>query len=357
MKWFYLPIWVFFSFCIFYKMTIVRYKKVQCDYFNKCYTGRIKGVLALIILLDHIAALIPVQGDIVFDFFHAIGFLAVAMFFFFSGYSVEKQKIERDDYLNKKFILKKIVSIIIPLYLVNMLYVLGEILVKPWNIDLSNWRKVLAYIFDITGHFVINVPTWYVRSLFLLLVVYWTIHKIIKKQNYVNVAMFIVILIITLYKALSWENGTGQEWGMLFCFLIGNIWAQNEERILSLINKKYFITLIVSGISTICFCGLFLFNYDNLFGKLFMRNLGTGSFVVLLTLLLMTIRIENKFCDLLGKISLEIYLMHSLVIGFAIKFLEVEWIKVYGVLIASILVAYIIHIILSRLVKFIYSYI
>lgn len=350
MKLIYLPIWILFLFGIFYKIRIVSAKEIQGDYLAPSNTGRVKGILALIILFDHIAALIGTKGDIIFEIFHAIGFLAVALFFFFSGYSTEKQRLLRDDYLTKKFVLRKFVSLIIPMYIVNIVYLVAEGSVDIWELQIQHWWEGLLYIFDISGQYVINPPTWYIRSLFLLLVVYFILHKFINKQKWIDVAMFTALLIITIYRAVTWNEGTGQDWGMLFCFLAGNIWANNEEKITEFIKARYWKLLVISVLFTGAFCVLFLYNYDNYVGKLLWRNIATVCFVIMVAILLMTIRLQNELTGMLGKISLEIYLMHSLIIWYITRY-DSEVMKVYISVIGTLLLACIIQPVISKIVK------
>lgn len=347
MKLAYLPIWLLFLFCVFYKMSFQSYKAIDYDYLTKNNTRRLKGLLALIILLDHIAAIIEPE-DSIFRLFHSIGFLAVALFFFLSGYAVEKQRCARKDYLNYNFILNKFVSLIIPMYIINIIYVLGELSLNIQNINMG--KQIGFYIFDLFGLYIINNPTWYIRSLFLMLILYFFVKKYITNPILSDLLLFIGILFFTVYRCMTWNSGTGQEWGMLFCFWTGVIWGENESKITAFIKEKYPVCLVGSILSTILFCGMFLLNYDNLTGKLLFRNVGTACFVIMATILLMTVRLNNSICQKLGTISLEIYLIHYLFVNIVTRY-DNSVLAVYVSIIATIISACLLHPLIVRVTK------
>lgn len=343
----YFPIWGVFLISVLFGMKFIAPKKDNVHYLDKSRTGCLKGILALIILFDHIGAIMPVN-DYVFSMLHSVGFLAVAIFFFFSGYAVETQRKKRDDYLDRSFIYKKIVGLLVPMVLVNGIYLLCETFLGIWNVDLSGGKWVF-YLFDLFGIYVINSTVWYIRSLFLLLVVYFLLKKYVKNRVAADVGLIVFTTVLTVLRCLLWRDGTGQDWGMLYCFSIGVLWAEYQEKIISFVKKHYISCLLGSGITTTVFLGLFLIEYESVLGKLVFRNIGTSCFCILTAILLLVIDVHNRFLELLGKISLEIYLIHFLFVNLLNEKIGQTRFNVYLCIVCTVLAACVLNFLIKKI--------
>lgn len=136
----------------------------------------------------------------------------------------------------------------------------------------------------------------------------------------------------------------------LFCFWIGTIWGNNEEKITAFVKEKYWMCLTGSILLTAFFCGMFLLNYGELIGKLLWRNIGTVCFAVMMTIIFMIVKLNNKISEVLGTISLEIYLVHSLFIWYVIRY-DNKVMAVYVSIIATILLSLTVCPMINRIVN------
>lgn len=337
MNYAFFPIWIAFLISIVYGMKFIAPKGDNISYMTSSRTGCLKGILAFIIVFDHIGAIMPVD-DMVFSLLHSVGFLAVAIFFFFSGYAVEKQRGKRADYLSGRFLYKKIVALLVPMFLVNGIYIIVEACLGLQKVDLSGGKWAL-YLFDLFGVYVINSTVWYIRSLFLLLVVYFILKKYIKNGVAANVGLVVFTTLLTVLRSIAWKEGTGQDWGMLYCFIVGVLWAEYEEKILSFLKKHYLVCLLGSLVLSGVFLGLFMINYDVVIGKLLFRNIGTTCFSIFVAVLLLVVDIHNAFLEKWGKISLEMYLIHFVFVNVLAQKVSDARLGVYLCLVLTVLAA------------------
>ena len=153
---------------------------------------------------------------------------------------------------------------------------------------------------------------WYFQCILLWYLFFYISFKVFSNYKYQLVSLILfyilyVVFCVSIKLDHLWYEG-------VFCLIVGIIWGKNKERIDNIVSnkKKYYIILII--VST-----LFIITY--LFGNLsvisgmarvFFRILSANSFVVLLSLLIVYIPISNIFTRFLGKINLEIYIIHGL---------------------------------------------
>lgn len=105
---------------IFYKSKILK-KGFNEDYLSLKSSKLYKGFLAIIILFHHISQ--KVNPNLLFYKFSYVGYLAVAVFFFISGYGTHKSNLKSDKY-RKNFLLNKFINILIPYIIVTTIYVI-----------------------------------------------------------------------------------------------------------------------------------------------------------------------------------------------------------------------------------------
>lgn len=336
---FLLPIIVVFGFIVCCRLRIRKIACIESDYLSYDNCLCIKGILSMVILLDHIAGII-VPRDKLLGIFHSVGFLAVAVFFFLSGYGVECQRTKRENYLNNTFILRKSITLLIPMFIINVIYLIFECTMHIFEKNINHFNFAL-YLFDILGIYIINGTAWYIKDLFILLILFFVFYRYISPQIISDISMFISILVITLFRAIRWNGGTGQNWGMLFCFFVGILWGRYYKQITTFVKKHYLLCLLIIGGLTAIFIGLFSTYYNLRIGKLLWRNLGTTCFVILFTILLMLIEFRGTAVKWLGGISLEVYLIHFLIVNYVTRFPN-KVLAVYGAILISIIAAVIV---------------
>lgn len=91
--------------------------------------------------------------------FNNTGFLCTSMFFFLSGYSVYESAKKKDNYFNH-FFSKKIITILVPYWLVHIFYVVAECV----SVGTSDFGRIcLSFIWPMY-----NRATWYVFSVLIV---------------------------------------------------------------------------------------------------------------------------------------------------------------------------------------------
>ena len=154
-----------------------------------------------------------------------------------------------------------------------------------------------------------------------------------------------------------------------FIIFIGLIFAKNEEKIIDYAKKHYAVLLILSLLGTVgmYFASVFVTSnpaigaYNPLpIGRVcaflcyVVQTISEMAFVALILLITMKIQFNNAVLNFLGKIALEIYLIHRLYIGiFRSEGLNIQSNITYCALVylCTIVSAVILHNINSAIVK------
>jgi len=272
---------------------------------DRCQT--LKGVSAIFVIIHHLS-----QGfnsnNLLFHFFADCGYLFVSIFFFLSGYGVQKQNILKTNY-KKNFLSKRVVTILIPYLFFTLLYWLFR-----------NHNGYNDTITDILNSFINGYPyvtfSWYVVSLFLFLVIYFIAISVFKNNKSIiaMVTLFYSVYCIFLYKI---EFGS---WWYKSChlFIIGIIWATYEKDIVNLI-KKHFVVIIL----TICFFNIIAYFSKTLLSVVFSYNISviiemfqSVLFVFFIIVVNTKMVLKKNLYNFIGKYTLEMYLSQGLIIDF-----------------------------------------
>ena len=273
--------------------------------FNKNYNSittskNLRGWLALIIIMHHLA--LKTTGGILFHQLYRVGVLTVAMFFFFSGYGVQKSYMALREY-KKHFLLRRIPPILFTYIIVTALFWImyatqGKILsVQDIILAIINGEPIVTY-------------SWYIIAIFIFYFTFWLL-MIIFGSNYRGMIVGACIW-DALYVVFCVKMGYGSWWyNATHLLVVGMIWAVYEEKTMDFAQKHY---KILAPLIWITFLGMFLF-IDNL-GNIIFRNILTMICAVLfvLSVLAFTMKFEigNPVLNFLGKCSLEIYLVQGL---------------------------------------------
>ena len=88
------------------------------DVLDKYNSNKIKGLLALLIIIHHLS--IYIKDTILLKVFTIVGAIAVSAFFFYSGYGLMTSYLKKENYL-KDFLNKRIMKIVIP-YIIAIIF-------------------------------------------------------------------------------------------------------------------------------------------------------------------------------------------------------------------------------------------
>lgn len=305
------------------------------DYISLKNIKAIQGFSAIGIVFHHMAQKTCApwleQNYIVhgLDAFLYVGYLLVGIFLFSSGYGLYKSFKEKENYLDR-FISRKFWPIIF-----------------VWLIS--------VIVFYIYGN-VTNPYAWYVFAILYLYLCFFIGFRYCKKEWQ---AITIIILGIILYSYVcDWLILGGWWYNTVGLFVVGMIWAKNEQNILAFIKSKY-VAVSITSIVMLSMTFAFAIILNNRLisietpiaytisrvGVVALQFISALCFSVGSLLLLLKVNIGNKVLNFVGNITLEIYLIHGFFVNlFASHFVNesiksLVYIKVIPIYVIVVLVA------------------
>lgn len=310
---------------------------------GKCY----RGLFAVVVVLHHISQ--RTQTGMAFHAFYYMGSLAVAVFFFLSGYGLQKSYMVKQEKYRKKFLARRLPTVLFPYIAVTAIY---------WV--MYYYTDGISYSFkDVITAIVKGSPivsnSWYIINILLFYAVFWLLMCICKK-NYRSM-IILSCMWYPVYALFCIKMGYGSWWYTSTpVLIIGMFWAVYEEKIIDVINNHNSIIPLTWGLFAVSFL------FQNKL-KIFIPSYGTelifsvvtvSLFAVSVVLFSVKFRFGNKILAFLGSISLEIYLIH----GLFIKVLRSDKLYIRNELIwavlvvgASVAAGYILHIFFSAVIS------
>lgn len=278
----------------------------EMDFLSKTNIKYLKGMFAIFVLLHHCRAQMSILNETIVGMaLTSMGYLSVGMFYFLSGYGLEKQILVSKEKYIEKFFSKKIV----PFYFICVIMIfLYSGFKKMIGIGFSNQQFIKSFLFGDT----VICNGWYLQSILIIYIFFYLIYKNFKKYNVFLIFVFLVIYSLFSYffikKNIYFES--------VFCFELGIFWAINSEKIEEIftVEKYYYFSLIIS---------FFLFSITLIFGNIYFFNetimlifkmLSSILFVIFFLILIKKINISNKLTLYLGDIFLEIYIFQGFVL-------------------------------------------
>lgn len=292
----------------------------------------IQGASAVFIMFHHMAqktcASWNPPATIVhgLDIFVDIGYWFVSIFLFCSGFGLYKSVKNKENYL-KGFVKARILPIIIAFYASEILFFVVRLLMH----EKMNAKTIFFYLI---GFKLANYYGWFVVALPLFYLIFYLAFRFCKKDG---VAIFMTGVGITAYVLLGTAIDhndylmKGEWWyNTAYLFVIGILFARFEKSIVRFFKKIYPGALIASvillyGFYILSVVAQLILSYYcewldiSLIEKMLRRYacalsqvLTSSTFVILVFLVTMKIKIGNKVLKFFGGITLETYLVHGI---------------------------------------------
>ena len=268
----------------------------------------IRGMLALIVFLHHVSSFYY-NISFISPFTH-FGYLAVSLFFFYSGYGLCWGLINKKNYL-RRFLINRIIKIYIPYLLCVAIYVIVKFSIFHFVPTFSD----IFFSLICCGN-IVSVG-WYIGELIILYIIFY-LSCLFKGRNRIVVfsILFLGLLILLLItpEANLWTKSViGFPLGLLFCI--------KRNTIDNILQKRFILNVIF--ILACFFFGITVKIVGEYFGLLLIKICGSTIssifFILFLYCLILKIQLGNRFLSFIGKISLEFYLYHSLIIALCLK--------------------------------------
>lgn len=266
-------------------------------------TGKaMRGIFAIVVILHHLTQY--TVGGHAFRYFANAGFLAVGIFFFFSGYGLQK-KYSMDTSYEDGFLLKRIPSVFIPYLVATFVYWGGYALVGAG----SSFPYMLSSIFS--SHTMV-ANGWYVINILVFYVFFYLLMRICKRRQGLMVAGGIIFAFLWSFFCIKMELGIWW-YNATLCIGVGMFWAAYEGQILEKV-KNHATAVCIFATAAFLISFHFLGSIGSFFPGLYvLAERVVGIFFILMVLgCSMKFKVGNKVLYFIGTISYELYLIHGL---------------------------------------------
>ncbi len=291
----------------------------------------VQGFAAVAIILHHLAQELAGNAGAI-GFFNELGVLFVGIFFFFSGYGLYTSLSTKENYL-KGFLKKRFVTILIPFYLCIIVFTVAAAIC-------GTQFNPIQLLCVLSGWSLINANMWYIVEIVILYIAFYVIYKLIRNRTAATVVMTIFVaamitgsFLLAHGKDMSCSFWFQGEWwyNSTLLFVIGIIFSKHSDLIRRIARKGYAILLPVSAILVAVFAWLtnYALSHYSYWSEIpggdpaYMDKLRCLSvqlpfvifFVCFVLLVMMKVRFGNPVLKFLGSISLELYLIHNLILN------------------------------------------
>ena len=275
----------------------------QKDYLSKENTNCLKGILAICILVHHLYQYSGLFRDgwlhLLGGCFQAFGFLAVALFFFLSGYGLMAMYRQAprsiDHFLKNK---------ILPFYVINLLLIALYTCVH-WTLGHAPTIGFLIQSLTIGNTVIEN--GWYIQVQLLYYVLFFAVFRFCRKQG----QLFWMLILHTAYIVICVLSGLNHFfYERTYIFVFGMVWYDHREKVDRWIAAGRYRWAILWVLSCVCFAITYGLSYWKM--PVVFRGISYFFFVPSVILLLKKTAIQNRLTRFFGAISLEIYVIQGL---------------------------------------------
>lgn len=322
---------------------LVLYKGRVCDgdCLSRETTGKVRGICTLTVILHHLSQ--ECRTEELFQMvFTQMGLLAVAMFFFYSGFGLMKSFLSRKNY-RKQFLSKRVLPILITYAGFILLYWIVDALLG----DLHTPGEVLVSL--VNGSPIVT-DSWYVITVAVFYLVFYALMGL-RKPGAILVGSLIWCGAWIGFCSLAgfeayWYNG-------VLCLSLG-IWAaMAEEPLKKLLKKRFWLFAAVSAAVFGSLFGMMVLRYPHGFWKvLTMCTLCSAAFVLLVLTFTGKVGTGNPLWPFLSEISLEAYLCHRIFMNLLrsrFLFLTDDTLWGMAVIVLSVAAAWVLHKLFRRI--------
>ncbi|ADL53319.1 acyltransferase 3 [Clostridium cellulovorans 743B] len=291
----YLLGFLFLPILLFYKGKVFKNKKYNEEFLSRTTTDCMKGLAILVVMIHHISLIM--EKPAYMKPYMMFGYLAVTIFFLFSGYGLAVSIVKKRNYL-QGFFSKRLSKVYIPFVIINVV----TILLASFSQGSYNIFQILIYALGIK---LIDSTLWFIQTIILFYGVYYFAFSILPK----NFAAHSILIFAFFYFIACHKVGLGGWiYNTSFCFPIGVYMGLYYDKLYKFMKERYFAIAVLSIISFVA-----TFHLGNLVQSSYQVFFATASsvcFIFVTLIFLMKVKIKSEPLRLLGIISYEMYLVH-----------------------------------------------
>lgn len=280
---------------------------------DKTNMNVLKGIACVLVIISHIS--LQLGGKGILTLTSSVGYLAVGVFFFSSGYGLMYSFINKGNYL-KGFIKKRILKILVPFWIVNIVFLLIDIVVNEQHYAYLDIVKYILGIKLICGH------DWFIVFLMCFYVLFWLAGITLKRINYIIILVAVFTLFISVligFKIIEY----GDFGKNILAFPIGMIVARYNveirKRIICVFPK---ISLLSSVLFVLTYSYYTIIKWhigmeNNLMVNYVIDFVCQMSFIVMMLMFVQKNNVKSRVTLFISGISYEVYLVHQLGLDWA----------------------------------------
>lgn len=232
----------------------------------------------------------------------AFGYLSVACFFFLSGYGLyASYQIKGKQYI-KNFLWNKI----IPFYVVMCLFIViysGENIIIGQNTSIVTIIKSLTFGGTIIGY------GWYLQVQLVLYLFFYITFKYGKEDSRIVYIIgecmgMCIILYLCGFAPTLYEG--------IMAFPLGMLWCKYQNKLYFLRKKRIAFVVTMVVFMVVCTCFVVSRILTNKILSIIWKSMSAVIFPTVVAVSVNWISIENKITRILGKYSMEIYILQGL---------------------------------------------
>lgn len=340
-------------------------------FFDRILSKEIQGFLALFIIfhqteitLEHFNVSTEHMQEFTQFFFY--GILAVAFFFFSSGFGLVKRWMTDSDY-TKGFMKRRIFTVLVPFFICNYIYLTDALLGNIMYGSSFTFTEVICAFF---GLFLVNNQMWFAVEIMILYVAFRIVFGKVKNARTGILIMTGIVLLMIAAGIVSGHSDSvvmsywfkGEWWyNTLLMFPAGMLYAYKEDRINKIIRQAFTAVILSSAVLLVLLDFIHreliakLIYYTEFYGSthplldkltgLSVETLFELTFIILIITASSRLRFGNPVMKFLGKISLEVIMLNYLM-NYRLFFLYISYgIAVYlpAVILSTIAAASVVY--------------
>lgn len=289
----------------------VKRKTINGVALDKAMTNRMKGLACIMVVVGH--ATKQLDGKLVFSITNNLGFIALGIFFFISGYGLMHSFINKENYL-RGFLKRRLLLILIPFWSSNIFFCCYSLIIG----EKYSLKEIIERLIGIK---LFVVHDWYIQTIIIFYVLFFIMAKVLKNNNRVLIGILAVTIIMI---CLSQLNVTYIPNNTCSCstFFVGALLAYNKKIVERIVLMSSRWIMLIAFVAVMFYSYTFILRYHT-FDSLLLFKI--GEFICPLLVVFVVLFIVNKYSfgnrlfDLICICSYEVFLMHQFAIDIGEK--------------------------------------
>lgn len=288
--------------------------------------NNLRGLLALVVLFSHIWGY---TGMRILVPFNKTVTIAVAFFFFLSGYGMMRSYDRKENYL------KEVIRVKIPylLWMALMAYIFSVLL----EILMTRGATGSQFYHPAGIKNLIVSTNWYVYELIGFYLVFSITKKFISSKYQI---LFVAVLSGFAFTALYYSGLVEAYYNSIIGFCLGMFWAKHDHSIFMDQYSKGYLPAAIIVIIT--FAAMLVFDRSSILAAID-RNLAACGSIILAMYVMQYVDLNDRVNRYLSKISPEIYFYHMPVALLCSNVIENVYVYAAVVIGATMIIAPVFH--------------